>query len=61
MSEYEDDRLQELHNKGQEDDEYDPPHDVVDDLMTWRPSQVEKLTEENKAYDKGWRNDKKQS
>ena len=61
MSEYESERLQELHNKGQEDDSYDPPHSVVDDLLTWRPSSVEKVHEENEAYNKGWKNDRKQS
>lgn len=61
MSEYERDDLQRAHNKGQEDEDYDPPYDTVDHLMTWRPSQVKKVRERNEAYDKGWKNDKKQS
>ena len=52
-----DNRLEELHNKGQEDrseGRYDPPHDLLDDILTWSESGVDKMNEENEAYSEGW-------
>jgi hypothetical protein len=57
-----DDRLTEIHNQGQEDagkNDYDPPHGIVEDLITWSSSGMDKICEENTAYKAGWENGKK--
>lgn len=53
MSDY----LEYYHNKGEqdaEDEDYDPPHGILDDLMTWSESGMETMREENEAYDRGY-------
>ena len=52
------------HNKGQEDraaGKYDPPHGLVEDLLTWSSSGCQKIAEENGAYNSGWRHADKQA
>lgn len=56
------DRLTDLHNQGQEDAQdrnYDPPHGIVEDLITWDDRGMEKIREENEAYRSGYENGKK--
>lgn len=51
------------HNIGQEDaseGKYNPPHDPLDDLLTWSNSGMKKMNEENSSYNEGWRHTKDQ-
>jgi len=52
------------HNKGQEDageGKFELPHGVVDSLVTWSPSMMERHIEENDAYRRGHANTEGQS
>jgi hypothetical protein len=52
-----------LHNRGEKDaakGRYNPPHGIFDDLTTWTASGMKRNGEENEAYNKGYRNAKKQ-
>jgi hypothetical protein len=58
-----DDKLQELHNQGQEDGaqgygNYDPPHGTLSTAASLAIStdDYERKVEENEAYTQGWRN-----
>lgn len=45
------------HNKGQRDGnngDYDPPHGVLADLVTWSSSAMDRNTRENHAYNLGY-------
>ncbi len=47
------------HNKGQQDyseGRYEPPHGLLDDLLTWGSSGMQSNLEENRAYDDGYSN-----
>ena len=49
--------LEYYHNKGQEDasdENYNPPHGLVDEISTWSGSGIEKMVEETEAYDRGY-------
>lgn len=51
------------HNKGQEDasrGKYEPPHGLLEDLMTWSPSGCRRIAEDNGAYKEGYRHGKSQ-
>ncbi|PTX59559.1 hypothetical protein C8N46_109148 [Kordia periserrulae] len=51
------------HDKGEKDraeGRYKPPHDILDDFLTWSDSGMKKINEDNEAYNKGWRNTDKQ-
>lgn len=51
------------HNEGQEDaskGKYDPPHNLLDDLLTWSDSGMKKMNEENSSYNEGWEHTKDQ-
>lgn len=46
-------------NKGQEDGSrgvYDPPHGLLDDLMTWTSDGMENNAKDNSEYDAGYAN-----
>jgi hypothetical protein len=47
------------HNDGEKDaseGKYEPPHDILDDLITFSPEKREKMHEENDSYNDGWNN-----
>ena len=58
------DNKQYYHDEGEqdaaEDKDYNPPHGVVDSLITWDKDEMERHREENEAYEKGWDNAKEQ-
>jgi hypothetical protein len=61
-----DNNLQDENNRGQEDaseGKYNPPHTVIpiaDDLLYGKET-VDKMNEENEAYNTGWSHGHKQS
>ncbi|OGZ02239.1 MAG: hypothetical protein A2430_02310 [Candidatus Liptonbacteria bacterium RIFOXYC1_FULL_36_8] len=55
--------LQNAHNKGEQDqreNDHNPPHSSLMVHFTEFGEQAERHNEENKAYDQGWQNAKKQ-
>jgi len=45
------------HNKGQEDyaaGKYEPPHGLLEDILTWSESGTREISEDNGAYDEGY-------
>ncbi len=58
------DRLQDLHNQGEQDaasrSGYDTPHGFLDEATTFTSSGMEKNRTENEAYNKGFKNGQKQ-
>ena len=45
------------HDKGQEDrsnDRYEPPHGLLDSVLTWSSDKMDQHQEENEAYDDGY-------
>lgn len=57
--------LTDHHNDGQShranNDGYNPPHGLLENVLTWHPDSSRKMNEENSAYRSGWDNADKQA